>query len=139
MELYAKYLRNLSEYSPVTQSDPALEASFIRLNERYFNGLLNQPNLTWGSASFRKLGHYEYTTDTICLSTLLQDEPKLIDYVLYHEMLHKKHKFHNTAQRSMHHSVAFKRDEAQYENASSWEKKLNEHLRRKWHKKWLFW
>ncbi|MEK6962986.1 MAG: hypothetical protein AABX70_01070 [Nanoarchaeota archaeon] len=139
MELYAKYLHNLSEYSPVTEKDPVLEASFLRLNERYFNGLLNQPNLVWGKNSFRKLGHYEYASDTICLSTVLQEEPCLIDYVLYHEMLHKKHKFHTTAQRSMHHSAAFKKDEKKYENALEWERKLNEYLRKKRRKKWLFW
>jgi len=139
MELYTKYLHNLSEYSPVTENDPLLEASFQRLNDHYFKGFMNQPNLVWGGASFRKLGHYEYATDTICLSTVLHDEPELMDYVMYHEMLHKKHKFHQTAQRSMHHSTAFKRDEAKYENAPLWEKRLNEHLRKKRRKKWLFW
>ncbi len=139
MELYERYLKNLSEYSPVTKTDPTLEVSFQRLNDHYFKGLLNQPNLVWGNASFRKLGHYEYATDTICLSTVLQDTPELIDYVMYHEMLHKKHKFHHTGQRSMHHSTAFKHDEQKYENAPVWEKKLNEYLRKRRRKKWLFW
>ena len=139
MELYEKYLKNLSEYSPVTESDPDLKESFGRVNERYFNGLMNQPNLIWGGASFRKLGHYEYATDTICLSTVLQGNEELIDYVIYHEMLHKKHKFHNTAQRSMHHSAAFKKDEQRYENGKELEKRLGAYLRKKRRRKWFFW
>jgi len=139
IELYDKFLKNLSEYSPVTRTDPLLEESFQRVNEQYFNGLLNQPNLVWGTASFRKLGHYEYATDTISMSTALQGNPALVDYVMYHEMLHKKHKFRNAGIKSLHHSAAFKKDEARYADHERREQELNHYLRKKRFKKWLFW
>ncbi|MGB2984821.1 MAG: hypothetical protein WBE26_02975, partial [Phycisphaerae bacterium] len=71
-----------------------LGASFERINEKYFGGSLARPRLTW-SRSFtgRKFGHYDPIRDTVLVSCSLDrtDLPEhALDYVVYHELLHKK-------------------------------------------------
>ena len=125
-DLYNSFIKNLSKYAKKTKSDPTLEEAFTRVNERYFNGLLDKPNLTWGQSSTSKLGSYEYQTDTISISSIFQLSNKdLLDYIMYHEMLHKKHKFHSTKTgRSYHHTKKFKQDEKEFDNHQFIEKEL---------------
>ncbi len=71
-----------------------LNASFDRVNRAYFGGRMPRPKLTW-NATFtrRKLGHYDFHTDTVMLSITLDDAKVLnyvVDYVMYHELLHKQ-------------------------------------------------
>lgn len=71
-----------------------LEAVFGRVNAAYFQSHLPRPRLTWNQTLTRhKLGHYQPATDTIMVSISL-DHPEVpeyvIDFVMYHEMLHKK-------------------------------------------------
>lgn len=124
MDLYHTFLKNIHMVIPKTKSDPLLEASFVRINEKYFFGMLEQPNLAWGTASFRKLGSYEYGTDTITLSRILSEDPELVDYVMHHEMLHKKLQYKAKNGRSLHHSSEFRRLEKRFENSALLEKRL---------------
>lgn len=74
------------------------------------------PNLEWGNESFSKLGSYEYGGDLITISKVLEDAPlEILDYIMYHEMLHKKYKFNHKNGRSFHHTAEFKRKEKEYE------------------------
>lgn len=115
IEFYQNFLKRMSDYAPVTKNDPLLAASFSRVNEQYFHGMMSRPNLVWGRKNHALLGTYEYGTDTITLSTVLLDTPEeLLDYVMYHEMLHKKHKFSCSSGRTHAHTPAFKRDEAKF-------------------------
>jgi hypothetical protein len=71
-----------------------LAVVFERVNRRYFDGTQGRPRLTW-SASFthRKFGHYDLIRDTVMISRTLDDAnvPEfVIDFVMYHELLHKK-------------------------------------------------
>lgn len=71
-----------------------LETSFERINERYFGGALARPRLTWSRAfTGRKFGHYDSIRDTVMISCSL-DRTKIpqhaLDFVVYHELLHKK-------------------------------------------------
>lgn len=110
-QYYEEFLRQASNYAPKGESDPLLEDRFVVLNEEYFAGMMDQPTLTWGRASTTKLGSYEYATDTVTLSTILKERQELLDYVLYHELLHKKHKFSCKNGRTHHHTPAFRADE----------------------------
>jgi hypothetical protein len=123
-DLYESFIKNLSNYAPKTRSDPLLEASFNRINEKYFYGLIEQSNLVWGNNSTSKLGSYEYQTDTITISSIFKENPELIDYIMYHEVLHKKHKFYTKSGRSYHHTSKFKKAEKEFENHEQIEKKL---------------
>jgi predicted metal-dependent hydrolase len=126
IKLYESFLKNLEKYAPVEQIDPILHDSFSRMNTLYFYGTLDTPNLVWGQKNKRKMGHYDYIKDTIMISSTLQNHADLVDYVMYHEMLHKKHKYYKTQTgRSMHHHTAFRDEEAQYPNQKEIEKKLS--------------
>lgn len=132
MDLYEIFLKNVHIAIPKDKNHPVLHSSFDRVNERYFSGMLERPNLVWGTESFRKLGSYTYGSDTISISKVLEDsDPLLLDYVMYHEMLHKKHKFHTKHGRSFHHTKAFRDSEKRFPDQEAMEKALEEHLRRR--------
>ena len=131
MELYTLFMKNVHIAIPKTKTDEILEASFDNVNDSYFNGMLDKPNLQWGSDTTSKLGCYEYGSDTITISTIFMDAPReLLDYVMYHEMLHKKFKFENKNGRSIHHSPEFKKMESQFRNGDLMEKEIAKLARR---------
>lgn len=124
-DMYESFIKNLSKYSPATESDPILEISFNRANEKYFNSNLEKPNLKWGAVSTSRLGSYEYHTNTITISSILRKaSPDLLDYIMHHEMLHKKLKFYSKSGRSFHHTSEFKESEKKFENREKLEKEL---------------
>ncbi|MBC8500659.1 MAG: SprT-like domain-containing protein [Nanoarchaeota archaeon] len=130
MELYDKFIKNIPKFSIPTNVDLVLEESFDRMNKKYFFDFLEKPNLVWGQESFRKLGSYEYATDTIIISKVLKGEKELLDYVMHHEMLHKKLKFNSKNGRNYHHTSEFKKREKEFEDKEI-EKKLTAFLRKK--------
>ena len=72
-----------------------LEAIFEDLNVRFFHGLLARPQLAWSSGRARhRLGHYDPAHNAIVVSRLF-DHPRVpkyvVEYIVYHEMLHLKH------------------------------------------------
>ena len=103
-----------------------LEESFKRINEKYFDGLIEKPNLIWGSQSTSKLGSYRYASDTITISTIFKNaDIRLLDYIMYHETLHKKHKFESKNGRHYHHTTEFKQKEQEFENSKQLEREIN--------------
>ncbi|MBU1204288.1 MAG: hypothetical protein KKE93_00080 [Nanoarchaeota archaeon] len=125
IDLYNSFIRNLHISIPKQKSDPILESSFNRVNKKYFYNLIEIPNLEWGSNSKRKLGSYDYHTDTISISRIFLDaEQELLDYIMYHEILHKKIKFKNKANRSYHHTKEFKAKEKEFDDHKEMEKKI---------------
>ena len=126
MELYNLFMKNVHLAVPKTKTDDILEESFNGVNEAYFNGMLDKPNLQWGNSSISRLGSYEYGSDTITISSIFKNErQELLDYVMYHEMLHKKFKFQSKNGRNLHHSSEFKKLEAKFENRELIEKGIS--------------
>ncbi len=130
MDLYESFLRNIGDYSAVKKGPVILEESFNRVNEKYFSGMMDKPNLIWGNHSFSKLGSYEYGSNTIMMTKVLKEDLELLDYVMYHELLHKKHKFYTKNGRSHHHTKKFRDDEKKFETPDV-KKKLEQFLRKK--------
>ena len=84
-----------------------LEEVFEDLNRNYFNGLLARPDLGWSRARSRTLlGHWDPAHNAIILSRVLDVEstPRVVvDYVMFHEMLHLRVPVeHHGARRSVH-------------------------------------
>ncbi len=132
MDMYAHFMRKIHIAAPKIHSDPILKESFERNNDQFFSGMLEITNLKWGTGSTSKLGQYEYGSDMITISTIFQDAPfGLLDYVMYHEMLHKKLKFKNKNGRSFHHSPEFRRQEALFPNSGQLERELSVFARSK--------
>ena len=94
------------------------------INDKYFLGLIELPNLKFGKNSFTKLGSYSYASDTITISSALKHDFELLDYVMHHELLHKKHQFNSKNGRSYHHTALFRKKEKEFENAGLMEKRL---------------
>src|SRR5260370_26206219 len=72
-----------------------LDAIFEDLNLRFFHGLLARPRMTWSTEHARnRLGHYDPAHNTIVVSRVF-DHPRVprlvVEYIVYHEMLHFKH------------------------------------------------
>ncbi len=69
-----------------------LEDCFSVMNEKYFDGVLSMPKLKWGVVkTYRKFGHYDPSCYVIHISRSLdsEDVPRFVlDYVVFHEMLH---------------------------------------------------
>ena len=86
--------------------------------------MIEKPNFTW-HASSRRLGTYEYGSDTISMSNALREvDEEMLDYVMYHEMLHKKYKFVSKNGRNYHHTSHFKKKEKEFKNQKEIERKL---------------
>lgn len=95
-----------------------LDAIFDRLNLAYFHGSLEKPTLTWSARkTYRILGHHDSTHQTIVVSRSL-DSPGVpryvIDYVVFHEMLHIHHPTVHHNGRRYNHTAAFRRDERKF-------------------------
>jgi len=134
LDMYHIFLRNLHKVVPKTESDPCLESAFNRVNKAYFHGLLRQPNLIWGESSRRTLGRYEYGSDTVRISSVLKSAPqRLIDYVMYHELLHKKIQFTAKGVKSRYHTQEFREKERQFDDQKTIETELRDFVRRKKH------
>jgi hypothetical protein len=130
MDLYNLFLKNVHIGVEKNRIDPILSLSFERVNDKYFAGMIEKPNLVWGNLNFSKLGTYEYGSDTITISKVLASEQSLLDYVMYHEMLHKKLKFSHNKSRNLHHSREFRDKEKEWGDKDV-EEKLKVFLRQK--------
>jgi hypothetical protein len=96
-----------------------LAESFDRINANYFGGCMPRPRLTWNrSITAGKFGHYHYATDTVMVSRAL-DRPHVpsfvVDHVMHHELLHKKHGLRWERGRSHAHTGEFRREERMFE------------------------
>jgi|TARA_Y100000310_G_C20695243_1_gene825209 hypothetical protein len=134
IDLYNSFMKNLHIAAPKTKTDSLLETSFNKINENYFLGMMELTNLVWHN-SVRRLGTYEYGSDTISISKILQEDMDVLDYVMYHEMLHKKLKFKDKNGSCRHHTKEFKEKESQFKNSSEMEQRIKNLVRQKTRKR----
>ena len=95
-----------------------LQVVFEELNQAHFHGLMAQPLLGWSRRPSRvMLGHYDPSHNAIILSRLL-DHPRaprmVVEYVLFHEMLHLRFPVEHRGARRCVHTRQFKEAEAQF-------------------------
>jgi hypothetical protein len=92
-----------------------LGALFDQLNRRYFAATLPTPRLGWSTRRWRSmLGCYDAALDQIVLSKDLDRKNipgYVVEYILYHEMLHIKHPQRSVNCRLESHSAKFRADE----------------------------
>ena len=96
-----------------------LAESFERVNDSYFNGSMSCPRLVWSHTfTFRKFGHYDQTHNTVMVSMSLDrnDVPEyVVDFIVYHELLHKKLGSRWSNGRNFSHTSDFLRKEKQFQ------------------------
>lgn len=97
-----------------------LDEIFAAMNMRYFGGWIRKPVLTWSAKkTYRILGHHDATHDTVAISKSLDSKkvPQfVVEYVVFHEMLHIAHPAKNINGRRYHHTPEFKKDERRFEH-----------------------
>jgi predicted metal-dependent hydrolase len=92
-----------------------LDEIFEDLNRRFFHGLMGRPQLTWSRDHARnRLGHYDPAHNAIVISRVF-DHPRVprmvVEYILFHEMLHLKHPVKLRGSRRCVHSREFMAEE----------------------------
>ena len=95
-----------------------LEAIFEELNTRFFHGLMARPRLSWSPTKTRRiLGHYDPAHNAIIISRIF-DHPAVpryvLEYIVYHEMLHLKHPVKMRGSRRCVHSAEFQEEEKRF-------------------------
>jgi hypothetical protein len=107
-----------------------LQHSFNRLNQTYFRGQLPQPHLVWSSRLTRKkFGHYQEDTNTVSISSSLDQQrvpPYVLDYVMYHELLHMYLGVKNVNGRRYAHTREFKKEESRFKKLQEAQNVLNQ-------------
>jgi len=92
-----------------------LEEIFDDLNRRFFHGLMGRPQLTWSRDHARnRLGHYDPAHNAIVISRVFDDPrvpPYVVEYIVFHEMLHLKHPVKLRGSRRCVHSKEFLAEE----------------------------
>ena len=92
-----------------------LDAIFEELNTRFFHSLMARPRMSWSQSKTRRiLGHYDPAHNAIIISRLF-DHPGVpayvLEYIVYHEMLHLKHPVRLRGSRRCVHSAEFQAEE----------------------------
>jgi hypothetical protein len=115
-----------------------LNEIFEALNQTYFKSSLPKPVLSWSSRkTYRILGHHDSTHETVIVSKSLDDKnvPRfVVEYVVFHEMLHIFHPTEHRNGRRFNHTPAFRRNERKFryfEEAESWIEQNVINLKRK--------
>jgi hypothetical protein len=95
-----------------------LSGMFEELNRKYFESALRRPRLGWSARPWRRqLGCFDPALDQIVLSSRL-DRPRVpryvVEYVLYHEMLHVKHPVRRALCGLQSHSADFRAEERRF-------------------------
>jgi YgjP-like, metallopeptidase domain len=92
-----------------------MNAMFDDLNGRFFANELRKPHLGWSTRGWRRqFGSYDPGPDQIVLNKRM-DRPEVpryvVEYVLYHEMLHVKHPTRKSGCTLLSHSPEFRAEE----------------------------
>ena len=135
--IYSDEFRNKTKNSRKVRAKPRipqpkgkfydLEECFEDINSKYFHGALTKPTLKWSTRRTKtNLGHYDMDLDSLMVSKRLDSKntPKyVIEYIVYHELLHQRYPGKYLNGRWVVHTPEFKHSERLFENfkqANSW-------------------
>jgi predicted metal-dependent hydrolase len=99
-----------------------LDSIFEELNRRFFYGLMARPRMSWSQTKTRRiLGHYDPAHNAIIISRIF-DNPYVpryvLEYIVYHEMLHLKYPVKLRGSRRCVHSAEFQAEEKLFPHAA---------------------
>ena len=99
-----------------------LDVIFEELNARFFHGLMARPRMSWSHMKTRRmLGHYDPAHNAIVISRIF-DQPSIpryvLEYIVYHEMLHLRHPVKLRGSRRCVHSAEFQAEEKLFPQAA---------------------
>lgn len=109
-----------------------LELMFDELNEVYFENSIPKQTLTWSARkTYRILGHHDSNHQTIVISKSLDEKTVpnyVVQYVLFHEMLHVKHPTKIVNGRRAIHTPEFRREEKEFDFYTQAEKWIEDNI-----------
>ena len=112
-----------------------LNGMFDDLNARFFSGVLQKPQLGWSMRGWRRqFGSFDPGPNQILLNRRM-DRPEIpryvVEYVLFHEMLHVKHPTRKSGCSLLSHSPEFRAEERRFPEFARARKALDVLARRK--------
>ncbi len=103
------------------------------VNRRFFNGQIDISRIGWSrNRSWSRLGHYDPLHQTITISAVLDSPmvpPKVLSYLVYHEMLHAVFGGVHSGLRRRHHPRAFREAERAHPDYAEASRFLSEFCR----------
>ena len=106
-----------------------LAALFEKINQSYFAGDMDKPAIAWSPRKTKhRFGSYNFEKDQILISKTLDQKnvPSfVVEFVLYHEMLHRKLGFRQTEHRKIAHTAEFRLQEHQFAQYTEAQKMIN--------------
>jgi SprT-like family protein len=134
--LLIKQERGRKTIRPAEGTHFNLEELFENLNLRHFHGLMARPLLGWSLRPSRStLGHYDPSHHVIVLSSLLDSvhaSRLIVDFVMFHEMLHLKYPTEHRGVRRCVHTPEFKAAEREFPKYREAQLELRRFLERSW-------
>jgi hypothetical protein len=102
---------------------------FSKVNKTFFNSTMKQPIIKWSAQPNKcRMGTYNYQTDTIMINKALdqkQTPDYVIEFVMYHEMLHKALGFDQKGNRRIAHTTKFRKLEKSFPDYEKAEAYIN--------------
>jgi predicted metal-dependent hydrolase len=109
-----------------------LAVIFNRLNSRYFNNELQISTIGWSQKkSYTRLGFYDKTRELIVISKIFDTSLvplKVLEYLVYHEMLHIRHPEQHRNGRRRIHTPAFRNEERNFPDFDEIQKWIRNNL-----------
>jgi hypothetical protein len=129
---YQAVLQDMELHSGVIERSKGiyfdLDKSFNRVNKKYFNANIGKPKLVWSRTfNCRKFGHYEHSHDIVMVNSTLDHSDVhqyTVDFIVYHELLHKKLGIKQKGTRIVSHDAEFRKQERQFEKYNKARKQL---------------
>jgi hypothetical protein len=128
-ELYLSRARSLSFEPRGNARD--LRDVFDYVNSFYFASMLKDPVLAWAAESpRRRLGYYFQPLNLLAANRALDSDavPRyVLEFVVFHELLHHVNAGNGRSARRVHHTLAFKNQEktfSHYDDAERWLKRI---------------
>jgi hypothetical protein len=110
-----RQMRGRKRLAPAQGEVYNLDQVFDELNQRFFHGLLGRPQMSWSQDHARNnLGHFDPAHNTIVISRIFDSKkvPRFVlEYLVYHEMLHLKYPVKLRGTRRCVHSAEFQAEE----------------------------
>ncbi len=145
-QAYRSYLHNNAHLLPKKQHRPPsprytakgaffdLDEIFDRINRTYFQDQLRRPVLGWSlRKAYRRLGFYNKEKNLLVISRIFDSRktpPEVIEYLMYHEMLHIAiPTVYNNGHRTIHGRL-FREKERQFPQYEFVQKWLNKNLQK---------
>jgi predicted metal-dependent hydrolase len=116
-----RQLRGRKRLRPARGHYYDLDGIFEHLNTRFFYGLMARPRMSWSQTATRRiLGHFDPAHNAIIISRIF-DHPGVplyvLEYIVYHEMLHLKHPVKLRGSRRCVHPAEFQAEEKLFPQA----------------------